>query len=70
MKKTIFSFGIAVVLLSCNDNSGSASEDTKTNAAANDTTQSPNGITTGSAISTNPDATRLDTSQQDSTQPK
>lgn len=65
MKRYILSGALLMVLLSCNNsNDGSnASDDMKTNASATDSTQTPNGITTGSVISADTAATRLDTTQ-------
>lgn len=66
MQKYIFACAIVIAMSSCNDaNNNSKTDDTKTNAAANDSTQAPNGVTTGSAISTNTEATKMD-----STSPK
>ena len=55
-----------VAVISCNDgtSTGNTDAETKTNAAANDSTQSPDGMINGSAISTNPNATKRDTTQQ------
>jgi len=65
MKKYIFAGVLIMVLLSCNDgNNNSNSSDTmKTNASATDSTQTPNGVTTGDVISVDTAATRLDTTQ-------
>ena len=65
MKKYIPAAVLFVVLLSCNNgNNNSNSSDTmKTNASATDSTQTPNGVTTGDVISVDTAATRLDTTQ-------
>jgi len=63
MKKWICAGALFLVLASCNNGSDTnkTADGTKDNAAANDSTQAPNGITTGDAISTNPNATKTDT---------
>jgi hypothetical protein len=62
MKKYIFPCIVLLALMSCNDAANSnATDDTKTNAAANDSTTAPEGTINSSAISTNPDATKTKT---------
>lgn len=66
MKKYFLASVLVAALISCNDGSksGDTSTDMKTNASATDSTQTPNGITTGSVISTDTAATRLDTTHK------
>jgi hypothetical protein len=66
MKKTLFACVLIASLMSCNNtsNDNKTPEGTKTHSAATDSTQTPNGVTTGSVISTNPDATKTDSAQQ------
>lgn len=69
MKKYLFLSAIIVALASCNDGSNgeandSSADGTDTHSAATDSTQTPNGVTTGSVISTNPDATKTDSAQR------
>lgn len=61
MKKYIFSGILVAALMGCNDGGNNTSGDEKTNAAANDSTTAPDGAANSSAISTNPNATKTDT---------
>lgn len=65
MKKYVFACVLLAAVAGCNDggSTNNAVDETKTNAAANDSTQAPNGMTSDGAISTNPDATKTDTAQ-------
>lgn len=58
MKKYLLLYAL-VATMGCN-NAG----ETDTNATANDSTQAPNGTSNSSAISTNPDATKTDTTNR------
>ena len=73
MQKWICAVALFTLLISCNNTGGETNtvDNTKSNAAANDSTQAPNGITTGEATSTNPNATKTRPAQQnDSTEKK
>ena len=62
MKKYISISVLMLALISCNDGNDSGNrttEDTKSNAAANDTTPHPNGMTEPSVISVDTAATRV-----------
>jgi len=66
MKKGILA-AACMALLSCNDqnnNNNTTPEGTKTNAAANDSTPHPDGMTNGSVISTDTAAMKPLDSQQ------
>ncbi len=65
MKKYILLLVLAAAFAGCNDAGNNTAEGEKTNATANDSTQAPNGAANSSAISTNPDATKRDTTNQD-----
>lgn len=60
MKKYLFAFAFIAGITSCNN----ASDDTKTNSSATDSTQTPNGMSNGSVISTDTAAMRTDSSNQ------
>ena len=60
--KTYFILSLLVLAVAgCSDAGNRADDNLKTNAAANDSTQAPNGAGSSSATSTNPDATKRDT---------
>jgi len=50
---------LTTALFSCNN----GSNDAKTNSSATDTTQTPNGVSNGSVMSTDTAATRIDSTQ-------
>lgn len=61
MKRNRLFSAALVLLLGCADGeSGSATDSVENNPAAIDTTQHPNGVTTGSVISTDTAAIKLD----------
>jgi hypothetical protein len=69
MRKILFCAVVAVLAISCNNEGSNANTDASAPKALDSTTQHPNGVTTGSVIST--DTASMNTGRMiDSAKPK